>query len=437
MRSIQQRLNVWLATSVLIIGLILTQLGIWLFDLGLRSYFEHDLQEETESLVSSIVRDGQNIYLDKYRINPIYNRPYSGRYFIIETGQEIWRSRSLWDSEVAAASNEGLVSELAIGPNKQQLLVYRADFQKYGNDLRITVARDYNPILASLKNVQRLILAGIVISLLVVTLLQCFIIRRALRPLDLVRIQVEQLQQGLRASLDKDVPTELKPLVEQINQLLVHTGNQLKRSRNSLGNLGHALKTPLAVLVTILARPEFSQKPAIKQSIEGQLLSIEQLLTRELNKARIVGDVLPASYFACDKELPILFEMLYTIHERRVSLDYHSPEGLRLPWNKDDVLELLGNLLDNACKWACSTVTLVIAELPTSYQLTIEDDGPGIKEDCYEDVLSRGVRLDEQVAGHGLGLGIVKDMVDSWQGKLELAASELGGLKVLIDLPKV
>lgn len=437
MRSFQQRLNVWLATSVLIVGLILTQLGIWLFDLGLRSYFEHDLQEETESLVSSIVRDGQNIYLDKYRINPIYNRPYSGRYFIIETGQETWRSRSLWDSEVAAANSEGLVSELAIGPNKQQLLVYRADFQKYGNDLRITVARDYNPILASLKNVQRLILAGIIVSLLVVTLLQCLIIRRALRPLDLVRTQVEQLQQGLRTSLDKDVPTELQPLVEQVNQLLIHTGNQLKRSRNSLGNLGHALKTPLAVLVTILARPEFSQKPTIKQLIEGQLQSIEQLLSRELNKARIVGDVLPASYFACDKELPILFEMLYTIHEQRVNLDWKAPTGLRLPWNKDDILELLGNLLDNACKWATSSVTLLITELPDSYQLVIEDDGPGIKEESYEDVLSRGVRLDEQIAGYGLGLGIVKDMVDSWQGKLQLAASVLGGLKVIVILPKV
>lgn len=436
MKSIKRRLNLGLAGAILMVGLILTQLGILLFDTGMRNYFEHDLQEETEYLVSAIVRNQQAISLEDQLLNPIYSRPYSGRYFVIEADGNIWRSRSLWDFGFVTANQEGLLPRLVAGPNNQRLLTYRADFQKYGYDLKVTIARDYEPILKSFKSIQYWGIVAIVCALLMILILQRIVISKALKPLGQVQKEIEQLQRGLRTSLDKEVPEELTPLVEQVNQLLIYTGNQLKRSRNSLGNLGHALKTPLAVLMSVMARPEFEQIPKVKHLMKEQLDAIEQLLVRELNKAKIVGDVLPASYFVCDKELPTLIEVLHMVHNERVALAWDSPEGLRLPWNKDDVLELLGNLLDNACKWAASRVTLNITEQPESYLLVIEDDGPGIAEERYQDVLSRGVRLDEQTAGHGLGLGIVRDMVESWHGELQLQRSELGGLKVTVSLPK-
>ncbi|UYZ82935.1 ATP-binding protein [Entomomonas sp. E2T0] len=436
MKSIQRRLNLGLAGAILMVGLILTQLGILLFDTGLRNYFEHDLQEETEYLVTAVVRNNQAIYVNDDRINPIYTRPYSGRYYVIESGGNIWRSRSLWDFEFLTANQEGLLPKLVAGPNNQRLLTFRADFQKYGYDVKVTIARDYEPILTSFQSIQYWGVVGIVLALLMIVVLQRIVIFKALRPLGQIREEIEQLQRGLRTSLDKEVPVELKPLVEQVNQLLIYTGNQLKRSRNSLGNLGHALKTPLAVLMSVMARPEFDKIPKVKLLMKEQLEAIEQLLVRELNKAKIVGDVLPASYFVCDKELPTLIEVLHMVHNERVALEWHVPEALRLPWNKDDILELLGNLLDNACKWAQGKVRLIITEEADHYQLVIDDDGPGISENQYEEVLSRGVRLDEQTAGHGLGLGIVKDMIESWQGELSLDRSELGGLQVTVVLPK-
>lgn len=435
MISIQRRLSIGLAAAILVVGLVSIQLGVLLFDAGLRNYFERNLQDEADFLVAAISRENSIIYLDKDRVNPVYSRPYSGRYFVIDTGAEVWRSRSLWDTEFLTANHEGLSSTLLKGPDQQSLLVYRADFQKYGQSLKITIAQNYEPILKSFKNIQYLGLAGIILSLLLIIFLQRIVVLKALKPLDNVRQQVEQLQQGLRSILDKQVPSELLALVAQINQLLAHTENQLKRSRNALGNLGHALKTPLAVLMSVIARPEFNKMPDTQQLIREQLSAIEQLLSRELNKARMAGDALPGSYFNCDTELPQFFEMLYLIHEEKVILNWDAPTGLRLPWNREDMLELLGNLLDNACKWADSTVLLTIKGEQGYYQLIIDDDGPGIAEEQYVTILSRGVRLDEQVTGHGLGLGIVKDIIDSWQGEIALSKSDLGGLKVTIKLP--
>nr|WP_286179795.1 MULTISPECIES: ATP-binding protein [unclassified Erwinia] len=124
------------------------------------------------------------------------------------------------------------------------------------------------------------------------------------------------------------------------------------------------------------------------------------------------------------------------IHGEHLELSYRAPAGLQLPWDREDLLELLGNLLDNACKWADAEVRLSVVETAERFELSVEDDGPGIPEDQRTQVFSRGTRLDEQTDGHGLGLGIVRDIVDTWGGALKLQESEWGGLKVMIELPK-
>jgi signal transduction histidine kinase len=108
---------------------------------------------------------------------------------------------------------------------------------------------------------------------------------------------------------------------------------------------------------------------------------------------------------------------------------------LSLPWDREDVLELLGNLLDNACKWADSEVLLTIDQHEGSFRISIDDDGPGIPESQREEVFSRGARLDEQITGHGLGLGIVRDIVQAWGGTMQLQTCQFGGLRVRIELP--
>ncbi|MES2820837.1 MAG: sensor histidine kinase [Pseudomonadota bacterium] len=434
MKSIQRRLSLGLIGVLLVVGLLLAQTSLWLFDLGLRRYLASGLQEQAQGLLIALVRGPQGLQLDELRLAPAYQRPFSGHYFRIDFAQETWRSRSLWDSELNQPAASGLQAELGEGPREQALLVYRADYRRFGQDLSISVAQDYTPVLESFRRMQQFGLAAGLGALLLILLLQRLTVRRALRPLEQVRQQIAQLQQGQRSQLDGRVPEELEPLVAQVNHLLAHTEDRLKRSRHALGNLGHGLKTPLAVLLSLATREGLD--PALRQAMQLQLGQIEQRLGRELSRARLSGEALPGAQFDCALELPGLFATLEMIHGAQLALSWEAPAGLRLPWDREDLLELLGNLLDNACKWADARVRLSIVEASVGFRVQVDDDGPGINPEAREAVLERGNRLDEQVAGHGLGLAIVRDMVEAWSGNLQLLDNAWGGLRVRIELPR-
>jgi len=435
-RSIQRRLSLGLISVLLITGLVLAQVSLWLFEVGMQRYLESGLRNEAESLLVAIVRGPTGLQLDERRLSSGYQRPYSGHYFRIDFEGGHWRSRSLWDLELPQPDEAGLNADLNLEKARQSLLMLHSEYRKFGQTIAITVAQDYTPVKASFALVQRIGLALGLAGLILILVLQRMTVRRALRPLDTAREQIQQLQQGQRSQLDEAVPLELEPLVAQINHLLAHTEDNLKRSRNALGNLGHALKTPLAVLMSLAEGPRLDQSPQARATLRDQLQQIRQRLERELNRARLSGDALPSMRFECETELPGLFSTLQMIHGEHLELNNRVAPGLVLPWDREDILEMLGNLLDNACKWADSTVSLRITQDAGGYCLLIEDDGPGIPEVQRAEVLGRGNRLDEQITGHGLGLGIVKDIVESWGGRIQLLDSPLGGLQVRIDLPE-
>ncbi|WP_349973624.1 sensor histidine kinase [Pseudomonas caspiana] len=435
MRSIQRRLSLGLISVMVLVCVVLAQTSLWLFELGLQRYLEAGLRNESESLLIALVRGQNGLQLDEHRLSPAYQRPYSGHYFRIDFPEGHWRSRSLWDLEIPDPGSGGLHASYELGQTGQSLLLLKADYRKFGQDISITVAQDYTPVRASFLRVQQIGLGLGLAALLLILALQRVTVRRALRPLDRAREQLVQLQQGKRSQLDEQVPVELEPLVSQINHLLEHTEDSLRRSRNALGNLGHALKTPLAVLFSAIAGPQFDAHPALRNILREQLEQIQQRLTRELNRARLSGDALPGAHFDCDAELTGLFATLRMIHGGHLNLEMQVQPGLSLPWDREDILELLGNLLDNACKWADSEVLLIMNRQETRFCIVVEDDGPGIPEARREEVFGRGARLDEQITGHGLGLGIVRDIVQAWEGNLQLEASYSGGLRVCIDLP--
>ena len=434
MKSIQRRLSLGLASVLIVVGLILAQSSLWLFDHSLRRYLREDLKDETQTLLVALVRGQNGVQLDERRLDPTFQRPFSGHYFRIDFADETWRSRSLWDRDLPKPARAGLQDGLGDGPRGQLLLVYRGDYQRFGQRFSISVAQDYTPILESFRRLQWLGLGLGAAALLLILLAQRYTVRSALRPLERVREQIAQLQQGRRTELDSQVPQELEPLVAQVNHLLSHTEDTLKRSRNALGNLGHALKTPLAVLVSLSEREELRDQPELQATLREQLAQIRQRLERELGRARLAGEALPGAHFDCAAELPGLFSTLGMIHSHGLRLEWQAEPGLCLPWDREDLLELLGNLLDNACKWADAEVRLSLVQEGEGYRLWVDDDGPGIAPERREAVLGRGTRLDEQVAGHGLGLGIVRDMVEAWGGSLSLEDSPLGGLRVAISL---
>jgi len=435
-KSIQARLSLGLVAVLVVVGVVLAQLTLWLFEAGLQRYLENGLRKESENLLVALVRGPSGLQLDERRISAAYQRPFSGYYFRIDFDQGTWRSRSLWDLDMPKPAAPGLSDSHELGPEGQQLLALRADYRRLGQDISISVAQDYSPVREGFRRMQQIGLGMGLVALILVLVLQRVTVKRSLRPLERARQQIAQLQQGQRSQLDAEVPVELAPLVGQINHLLSHTEDSLRRSRNALGNLGHALKTPLAVLLSLASSARLEGLPDVREQMRAQLEHIQQRLARELNRARLAGDALPGAQFDCDAELPGLLSTLGMIHGEGLLLERDVPPGLLLPWDREDVLELLGNLLDNACKWADCEVRLGIAPSDGGYRLWVDDDGPGIPENQRLQVLERGSRLDEQVDGHGLGLGIVRDIVEAWGGQLALLQSPLGGLRVSIDLPR-
>ena len=369
MRSIQQRLSLGLAAILLVAGLLFAQTSLWLFDEGLRRYLESQLRDESQTLLSALARGPAGIGLDPVRISAAYNQPFSGHYFVIQMPATTWRSRSFWDHPLNLPTSPGLQKTLADGPQQQHLLVYRAHYRRFGQDITIITAQDYTPVMESF-SMARWVAATLGFSCLVIVLvMQRLLVRRSLQPLEDTRHQIEQLQRGQRSALDTDVPAELAPLVQQVNNLLRHTEDTLKRSRNALGNLGHALKTPLAVLFSLSNRSELAAHPELRDNLSRQLESMQQRIGRELARARLAGEALPGAYFDCDREIPDLLATLRQIHNPQLQVNWQAPDGLLLPWDREDMLELLGNLLDNACKWAMSRVETRISVTPElSYQ---------------------------------------------------------------------
>lgn len=270
---------------------------------------------------------------------------------------------------------------------------------------------------------------GIVLVLIV----QGVVIRRTFSRLDHIRTELQRLETGGITRLNEAVPAEIHPIVAEFNHLLSLMQERLERSRNSLGNLAHALKGPLNLLVQHLDQVDDSLN---NQQARQQAERIRQLTERELKRARMAGQGNTTQRFDPHEELSVLVDVLARIHhksQRCITLDIAS-EITRFG-DREDMLELIGNLLDNACKWAMEQVYCQLACQGESVQIVVEDDGRGRTAQELQQMTERGVRLDESVEGHGLGLAICKDIVKLYGGAITFGRSaRLGGMKVTVVL---
>jgi len=433
MNSIARRLSLALAALLVLVGLLLVQGTLWLLEVELRRHLQARLEDDSIRVLAALMRGPRGVLLDEQRLGEGWQRPFSGQYFQVQWAGKTFRSRSLWDFELPKPSTQHSQMQPVSGPQGQTLFVLRREKRRLGQNLVIWVARDFSSEQQSLRRFRWITLAVGSAALLLILLSQRALVRRALAPLESTRKQILELQQGRRRTLDLSVPAELLPLVQQINHLLAHTEQTLQRSRNALGNLGHALKTPLAVLRTLVSSDELPA--ALRNKYRQQLSQIEQRVERELARARLSGERLPGTLFVVDNELPPLFATLRMIYGQALKMDWQAPPQLTLPFDREDLLEMLGNLLDNACKWAKQQVQLSIELTQGAVMFTVDDDGSGVSEVQRQMITQRGHRLDEQTGGHGLGLAIVRDILDNWQGSLSLQDSPLGGLRVCAKVP--
>ena len=246
------------------------------------------------------------------------------------------------------------------------------------------------------------------------------------------------MREGEAQTLTGAYPKELAPLSDEINELLRSNTQVIERARNQVGNLAHGLKTPLAVLRNEAAA---DRKNPLASVVNSETDKMTQLVTTYLDRARIAARSAVVGKKADATHVMLrLTRVMQKLHPN-ITIAIERPDA-SLPWfrgDESDLEEMAGNLLDNACKWTKSSigVTLLAERDATGSRLLIriEDDGPGLTEDEAQKVLRRGVRLDEKTPGSGLGLDIVKELVDVYGGSLQLKRSVLGGLLCELRLP--
>ncbi len=421
MNSLERRLAVALSLSLVLSFGLLWAVGNATINALTEDFIAARLEHDAETVLAALTFVDEVPVLESDRVDGIYRRVFSGHYYTVLAAGQTLRSRSLWDEALPVrqlppgAVDVGRLDRFA----GQTLLLRTAGFEKQGHALTLLVAEDISTVSASLRRFDIAFAVATVLTLMALIALQRLVVRRGFRPLDRVTAAVGRLERGEIAELPESVPAEVRPLVAEVNRLLGVMGRRLQRSRNAVGNLAHALKAPLGVI----ARAAEEQPPGIVDSVAR----IREIIDHELQRARIAGTAAPGQRFRPQRELPVMERLLHRVyHQKPLRIEWAADPALELPFDRDDMLELLGNLLDNACKWAQSRVRCEVRP----DHLVVEDDGPGCPDEELAHLTERGVRIDEGVPGHGLGLAIVKEIADSYGAEVVFDRSGLGGLRV-------
>lgn len=439
MNSIQSRLATGLLISLIFVFLIL-----WLtvsnnIQKLSENYIASRLEHDIETLLTAISFDKKNILtINEQYINSIYKRPFSGHYYTIQHKQKLFRSRSLWDKSISS-SEIGDINYLTLvqpGPENQLLITITGRFIKQKQNVIITIAEDLTPIIKDIsqfKNYFTILSLLILFSLL---LIQFIVLRNGLKPLGKIRNELYELEKGTIKELTTDVPDELGSVVAEINQLSVALYKRLKRSRDALSDLSHAIKKPLTLLQQFSDKNQDKFDLKSNEFLNNQITSIQQITDRILKRARVAGTLKLNTPFNINEDLTLLINAINSMYPtKNINVTLDIPEELKINIDREDMLELLGNLLDNAWKWASTTITVSVRKT-NHITIIIEDDGSGADTESLNELTKRGVRLDESVSGYGFGLAISSDIIRDYEGSILFSHSEiLGGFKTEIQLP--
>ena len=440
MNSLEGRLHLGLTLSLALLIGVAWWLGHAALHHTANAFVLSRLEHDAEALISVLGREvADPAALEAPRLTPVYEQPYSGHYFVIvtPTGERL-RSRSLWDTDLATpALHVGETRHWTLrGPAEQPLVAWAGGYRLGDRELVVVLAEDITPLSAELAHFEHVFALTALLGLTLSLLMQRFIVRRAFASLRSIYQDIAQLECGRVVTLSEAVPREMRPLVRKLNRLLVLLAQRLERSRTAAGNLSHAIKGPLVLLRQHLSDAGLGLTPEARAGLLDQVERLHQLAERQLKRARLAGAGGVGEYFEPAAELPVLKRLLERIHaERALRIELEHAIDTPLALDREDMLELLGNLLDNACKWARARVRARLYVEGGKLVLRVEDDGPGCSEEAITDITERGVRLDEQVGGYGLGLAIVKELVEKMGGDVGVESTPGEGTTFTVRFP--
>jgi signal transduction histidine kinase len=440
----------WIVASIILAGFGLSAL----FRHHVALQFHAELKTHLDQLAANLAYDATGqVVLAGVLSDPRLAKPYSGLYWQIDrvAGNEtanaigLLRSRSLWDSVIEVPIDTPADGDIhqhqAVGPEQQVLgTVQRiVSLERPDNQtappltLRLLVAADERLMIepmARFNSALWLTLAILGLGLVIAAVVQVVV---GLAPLRRLRDGLAAVHAGETPQLGGDFPAEIQPLVEEFNSVLAQNAEVVTRARTQAGNLAHALKTPLSVL----ANAANERDDELARLVSDQVDSARRHVDYHLSRARAAAKVrVPGAHTAVLPVVEGLLRVMRRVHaDRQLELVVMPmADGLAFRGEEQDMQEMLGNVLDNACKWAHRRIEFLAEARDGKLLITVDDDGKGIAADRRNAVIGRGTRADEQVPGSGLGLAIVSDLAAMYGGCLELTDSRLGGLRVVLSL---
>ncbi|MCF1505670.1 ATP-binding protein [Afifella sp. H1R] len=445
--SLSLRLAIIAAAGTTVALLLAAILFISLFRDSLQRSFDFRLVALHKALVGAVVASGEGPNETQVALGePRFSLPQSGWYWQIrdmETGAVLTASPSLFGDHLAVddlPDPDGRPRRLSFdGPGGRGLRAVERQITKPdGKRLAVLVAGDARGVARDISRFTTIVAITLGIFGLLLAIGAAVLIRFGLRPLRDVRAALQEVRRGERVSLGGQWPDEIAPLAEDLDALILSNREIVERARRHVGNLAHALKTPLAILQNEAEAGERELAERVGRQVEVMRGQIGHHLDRARIAAQtnVIGAMTPVA-----PVVEALARVMQKVHgrDRPLEISVHCPATLVFRGEKQDLEEMVGNLLDNACKWAGSEVTLSC--LPAGdgnarrARLIITDDGPGLAPDERKKVLARGMRLDETKPGSGLGLSIVDELARIYGGALTLEAAPEGGLKAVLDLP--
>ncbi|EGV18152.1 integral membrane sensor signal transduction histidine kinase [Thiocapsa marina 5811] len=447
-RSLRARLWIGAALSITL-ALAVSGLGLLtLFERHVERRIGEELRAQLNQLAAAvtITQEGE-IQLAREPADPRFEQPLSGLYWQIDgpARQGLLRSRSLWDHLVELTDDDldpgSVHAHEVMGPDGGALLVRERRIRLQATDglaaLRLMVGVDRAELITARDAFAADMLPYLALIGLVLALAAFVQIQTGLAPLDAVRRGLGEIRAGGTRRLGEAYPDEVMPLVGEVNALLEAREQAIERARAWTADLAHGLKTPLGALVADAQRLREDGNAPLADDLEHLAMGMRRRVERELVRARLRS--------GAGVQPPAHADVVETIHRLLRTLQ-RTPEGARLDWQlvapaqagaaviADDLLELLGNLLENAAKWARNEVDIRVTA-GDRIEICIEDDGPGVPAEQTPRLGERGLRLDERREGSGLGLAIARDVVDAYGGALDFERASKGGLSVRVWLP--
>jgi two-component system sensor histidine kinase PhoQ len=418
-------------------------------DTSFRALSERSLQELLDSQMVSLIAaadpqpDGSYAPTPQ-ELDPRLRTPRSGLYAQIRSQHHLWRSPSTAgrSSDFGALLVPGQRSNLTYTTFGHDRVAIESRAIQFADDpsgkrtLTFSVAVSLSPYEEELWRFRRELLGWFIGLMLVLLVTLAALLRWVLGPVRRMEREIHEVEEGRSETLGAGYPRELSGVATNLNALLVGERKRVARYRDTLGNLAHSLKTPLAVMRASLS----SSAPA--GPVGAEIDRMTSIIEHQLKRAAASGGALlgqaPVEVVQVAAELRSTLLKVYA--DKDLSLELAVAPATLFVGDRGDLTELIGNLLDNACKWCRSRVRLTASSDESAgprerLNLVIEDDGPGISADDRARVLERGVRADQNVPGHGLGLAMVHDTVDLYGGQLSVDASPLGGARFSVRLP--